>query len=163
MADTNDFEKGPETQPSAEKQMLVVQQPEKIESLLSSLDDIESFSERIGEDRSGDMGGAGTGTGGTKGDDQAQVSIRDKAIANLPAEEVMQIEIQKHIKKEVKDLRRQVRKVEHIRKPGAAQKLNEIYARIRRLNGLLSEILESSYEVVKRLFVRIFIDKQSIS
>ena len=39
---------------------------------------------------------------------------------------------------------------------------NKFNKRIRRLNSLIAEILEASYEVLKRLFIRVFIDKQSV-
>jgi len=76
---------------------------------------------------------------------------------------VIRKELAKHIENEVKTLRKQVRHAtRRISKPGNAHKLNELYSRIRRLNTLLANMFEASYDVVKRLFVRVFIDKQPI-
>lgn len=142
---------------------LVVTQPQKLESLLDTINLLNTVSERIGEDKSGDMGSGG---GTTQGDDDAgttQQSARDIAIANLPAMPVMQKKLEGHIRSEVKKLRKEVRK-NRIRatKPGSAYKLQDIYARMRQLNGVLTELLGASIDVVKRLYVRIFIDKQSV-
>ena len=72
-------------------------------------------------------------------------------------------QLARHIEKEVKTLRRKVRRAaRRASKPGNAHKLNELYAQIRQLNALLANLFEASYEVVKRLFVRVFIDKQTI-
>lgn len=162
MASPASPEKGKEIQASLETPALVVQQPQKLEGLLGTIDLIDTFSERIGEDRSGDMG-AGAGAVAGRGGAQPQVSARDRVIANLPKPEVMQKSIEKHIRKEVKHLNREVKRISRFSKPGAAHKLNDLYARIRRLNGLLSELLEAGYEVLKRLYIRVVIDKQSVS
>jgi hypothetical protein len=156
-------DKHTETTRSIEKPTLSVTQPEKIASLLDTLNIIEQMSERIGEDRSGDMGSAGgqAGTGGQAAQ-QKQISPRDQAIANLPSQEIMQQKLTKRIEEEVRNLRRQIRAIPSASKPGAAFKLNKLYARIRRLNGLLAELLEASYEVLRRMFIRIFIDEQPI-
>lgn len=155
--------KGPETAPS------VVSQPVKIESQLSGqlgsfLEDINKMSESSpsgpGEQWSDGSGKAVTTaaqTGGSTG-----MSARDQAIANIPAPAMMQKELEKHIREEVKKLRKQAKQIARIGKPGAAFHLNQLYTRIRHLNALLAEILEASYDVLKRLFVKVFIDKQSI-
>ena len=140
---------------------LVVEQPKKLEGLLEMIDTLNSISERLGEDRSGDMGSAGGGAtqqGGTTGTSQ-----RDQAIANLPVPAAMRQELKKHIEKEVRTLQREIRRAaRRIAKPGAAYHQNMLYARIRRLNALLASILETSIEVVQRLFIRVFIDKQQV-
>ena len=75
----------------------------------------------------------------------------------------MQRKLEQHIKKEVRQLNRETRKLSRrASKKGAAHKLTELYARIRRLNGLLAELLEASIDVVKRLYIRIFVDKQAV-
>jgi len=160
MATNQAPEKGSFTPGSPEHQnALVVAQPQKLEGLLETIDLLERVSERIGEDRSGDLGAAG-GTG-KSGSAQAGQSARDKAIANLPVPEMMRKQLTKHIEKEVKVLQREVRRAaRRISKPGSAYKQNELYAQIRRLNALLAHILEASIEVLERLFIRIFIDKQ---
>ncbi|MDD5075073.1 MAG: hypothetical protein PHO54_04315 [Candidatus Peribacteraceae bacterium] len=148
--------------PTVERQVLTVTQPDKIASLLDTLNIIDQMSERIGEDRSGDMGGGGSAGAQQKGRKAKQVSPRDQAIANLPPQNVMQEKLSQKIIVEVRALRRQIRSIPATGKPGAAFKLNKLYARIRRLNGLLSELFEASYEIVRRLFVRVFVDEQSV-
>lgn len=154
--------KGPESVPG------VVSQPVKIESHLNS--QLGSFLEdinRISESSAGGPGeqwSDGSGSQGTTGS-QAQtvaVSARDQAIANLPIPVVMQKDLEKHIRDEVKKLRKQAQGIARMNKPGAAYHLNILYTRIRHLNALLSEIVEASYDVLKRLFIRVFIDRQPI-
>ena len=74
----------------------------------------------------------------------------------------MQKQLEQHIRSEVKKLRKQARTIARIGKPGAAYHLNNLYARIHHLNALLAAILEASYDVLKRLFIRVFIDRQPI-
>jgi uncharacterized protein (DUF2344 family) len=81
---------------------------------------------------------------------------------HLPSTDKMQKTLKKEIRKEVKSLRKEVRRITRTTKPGKAYKLNSLYARIRRLNAMIAELAEASYEVLKRLFVRVFIDKQTI-
>lgn len=143
---------------------LIVTQPPKVEMLLDALAAIDKISERIGEDRSGDMGAGGGGTTTGKGDDAtAATTIRNQKIANLPAQEVMRSELQKHIEKEVTELHREVKRAKkRLTRPGAAYKLNAIYARIRRLNALIAELFEAAYDVIKRLFIKVVIDRQKV-
>lgn len=154
----NSAERSGHTPEASNKPVITVAQPEKLGNLLETIDLLNTVSERIGEDRSGDMGGGGAmQTSGSTG-----TSARDHAIANLPTAQVMQRELQQHVEKEVKTLRREVRKLaRRAGKPGNAYQLNKLYARIRRLNGILKELLESSIDTVKRLYIRIFVDKQS--
>ncbi|MBU0767043.1 hypothetical protein KKF55_04685 [Patescibacteria group bacterium] len=124
---------------------------------------LDKISDRMGEDRSGDLGGAGAGPAGTGATAQAGQSARDQAIAAIPAERLIRKQIAKHIEKEVKTLRKEVRRATHrASRPGTAHHLNDLYARIRRLNSLLATMLGASYDVAKRLFIRVFIDKQPI-
>ncbi|MBU2213431.1 hypothetical protein KKC44_06055 [Patescibacteria group bacterium] len=157
-------EKGKSLSQSTEHQSaLIVEQPHKLEGLLETITLLDKISERSGEDRSGDLGGAGAGAVAAGAQAQAGQSARDQAIANLPKELVLRKQLARHIEKEVKTLRKEVRRAtRRVSKPGAAHNLNDLYARIRRLNSLLATILEASYEVVKRLFIRVFIDKQPI-
>lgn len=148
--------------PTVEKQVLTVTQPSTIASLLDTLTVIDRMSERMSEDRSGDMGGAGgQQKGGQAGTQGKQVSPRDQAIANLPAQEVMQQKLVQKIHQEVKKLNRQISSLSTAQ-AGGAHKLNKLYARIRRLNNLLAEILEASYEILRRFFIRVFVDEQAI-
>lgn len=148
---------------SANRPQLAVAQPERYQSLLDTIALIDKVTETMGEDRSGDMGGGGGMVrSGSKGDDTA-VSVRTQALQNLPDAPEMRKQLQKYIHAEVKTLRKQVRRsVFRAAKPGSAHQMNQVYARMRRLNGLLAELMEASYEVLKRVFVRVFVDKQSV-
>lgn len=140
---------------------LVVAQPEKFEGLLETISLMDKISERMGEDKSGDLGGGGSST--SKGDDDDSVSARAQAIANLPDTPQMRKELGVYIQKEIKVLRKEVRrKAFRASKPGSAYKLNDLYSKIRRLNSLLAELMETSVDVLKRIFIRVLIDKQSI-
>lgn len=139
---------------------LLVKQPDRMKSLM---DHIDSFvSENVREDISGDLGGGGGGGTGDGDDDDQQPSARTLALQNLPAPQVMQKRIAGHIEHEVKTLRKDIRKVERLRKKGAAYRLTKLYARLRLLNSLLKSVLDASGEVIQRIFVRVFIDKQPI-
>ena len=160
---SHSHEKGASHTESSEQQSaLVVEQPHKLEGLLETINLLNTISERASEDRSGDMGGGG-GTATTQGDQKSGTSARDDAIANLPTEHVLRVQLKQHIEKEVKVLQKEVRRAaRRATKPGSAYQLNKLYARIRRLNALLTTIMETSYDVAKRLFIRIFIDKQPV-
>jgi hypothetical protein len=141
---------------------LIVTQPQKLEGLLETLAVLDRVSERIGEDRSGDMGGGGTG-GTQQGDDDTTQSLRELAIANLPDSPIMQRKIAQHIQGEVRKLQKQIRtQTKSVSRPGSAHTINKLYARIRRLNSILAQLLETSYDVLKRLYIRIFVDGQSV-
>lgn len=157
----NSPDKHLEASPLTAKPVLTVTQPEKIGSLLDTLNLIDSMSERLGEDKSGDMGGAGGQAKGTQAGTHV-VTPREQAIAHLPSEQVMQTKLAEKIRGEVRDLRHQIRAIPSTSRPGAAFKLNKLYARIRLLNRLLGNLFESSVEVIKRLFIRVFIDEQPI-
>lgn len=148
---------------SAPKPVLTVTQPATISSLLDTLNLMDQMSERIGEDRSGDMGSGGAAQQGTSGTGTAGTpSPRDQAIAQLPAQQEMQQKLTEKIRTEVRQLRRQIRSIPASGKAGAAFELNTLYARIRMLNRLLSTLWEASFDAIKRLFIRTFIDEQSI-
>ena len=154
-------EKGTQHKESTEAKHLVVTQPEKFQGLLDTITLMDKVSERIGEDNSGDI--TGGGNQGGQGDDDNSQSVRAQAIANLPDTPEMRQQLSAYIQKEIKSLRKQVRKQAfRASKPGSAHKLNELYTKIRRLNNLLSELMEASVDVLKRIFIRVFIDKQSI-
>jgi|TARA_B100001971_G_C18213186_1_gene552094 hypothetical protein len=156
-------EKGKQLTESKEtSRALIVEQPQKLEGLIETINLLGNISERMGEDKSGDMGGGG-GSKKVSKSSASGTSPRNQAIKNMPVEKVVRNELAKHIEKEVKALRKQVRHAtRRISRPGNAHKLNELYSKIRRLNTLLANIVEASYDVVKRLFIRVFIDKQPI-
>ncbi len=145
----------------------VVTQPVKIETggqlLGSFLEDINKMSENA-PSGPGEQGTAGTGGAmvQTAGGSSPVVSSRDEAIANVPTAKVMQKQLEAHIKAEVKKLRKQARTIARINQPGGAYRLNQLYTRIHHLNALLAELFSSSIDVVKRLFVKVFIDKQTV-
>ncbi len=157
-------EKGLTTLKAVETSRLIVRQPGKLQELTSLLETFENLSarvsERTGEDRSGDMGGAGTGVAGTQG--VQGTSARDLAIKNIPAPAIMQQKLATHIRKETIKLERLARAVARSSAPGSAHKLNALYAKIRRLNAMIHDMLEASVEILKRLFIRVFIDNQPI-
>ena len=157
-------DKGILTARSPETARLVVKQPAKMAELNKLLETFENLnarvSERSGEDASHDLGGAGTGTGGQQSGQQ--ISPRDLAIRNMPAQAVLQKKLTRHIRAETRKLEQLARAAARSSQPGAAFTLNELYAKIRRLNSLFSEILQASVDVLRRLFVRVFIDNQPI-
>lgn len=158
-------EKGPSTIKSVETSKLIVRQPAKLAELgklLETFDNLSArVSERQGEDVSGDLGGGGTGgTAGTKGD--GGISPRDLAIERIPPFEIVRKKLEGHIHGEVRKLEKQARRLSRASQPGSAYKLNDIYSRIRRLNALLYQMLEASVEMLKRFFIRVFIDQQPI-
>lgn len=141
---------------------LIVTQPQKLEGLLETIALLDRISERLGEDRSGDMGGGGGATGGQQSG-SATVSARQQKIANLPAPEVMRKTLARHIEKEVRVLQKEIRKAaQRASRPGGAYKLNILYGRIRRLNTLLAELVDAAIDVLKRLFIKVVIDEQKI-
>ncbi len=148
-----------------------VLQPAKLEgaridtaALTTFLEGINSL--RVSESEAGgpsEQGGASSGgTAITAQGGSTAISARQQAIANLPAQAIMQRQLQKHIRMEVKKLRSQANAIARTSRPGAAYHLNQLYARIRSLNALLAELFESSVEALKRLFIRVFIDRQTI-
>lgn len=164
MATLAPKEKGPNALQTMETAKLVVNQPKKLQELnllLESFDALDRrVSERTGEDRSGDLGSTGMAAAG--GQQQTQ-SARDLAIAAMPqAPKVLRDRLVKHIGKEVSHLQVLAAREAHTSRPGVAFRLNKLYARIRRLNSLLVELFEASLDVLRRLFIRVFIDEQPI-
>lgn len=151
-------------QSSPEKSVHTVVQPVKMEGLGSLLVEINDIVGESAASNPGEQWSGGTHSSATTGSQSgaAGMSARDLALASLPQPAVMQRELAKHIRSEVKQLRKQALSIARAGKPGAAYKLNELYARIRRMNSLLGEILQASYDVLKRMFVRVFVDKQAI-
>lgn len=144
----------------------IVAQPVKIESQMGT--QLESFLEevnRISEHAKEGPGESWQGSGGSTAiaaTTSGGLSLRDQAIAAIPTPAIMQKQLERHIRSEVKKLRKQARGIAQIGKPGAAYHLNNLYARIHYLNAMLSALFEASYDVLKRLFIRVFIDRQPI-
>ncbi len=154
-----DTQKSPETvsQPSKAIQL------EQVEGLSEFVDQINQIKEHA-SDTAGEQwaGGSGTQKAVTTTGQQQGASARDMAMANLPPAKTMQKELEKHIKEEVKKLRKQAKTITRVGQPGGAHKLTLLYRQIRHLNSLLAAIWDTSLDVLKRLFVRVFVDKQSI-
>jgi signal transduction histidine kinase len=164
MADLNSSEKAhmSSSPEKATENRLIVTQPPKMKELGQVLDAIDNMAQRVGErtseDVSGDLGSSGGSAAGQK-----RASPRDAAIALMPtAPAVLQAELAKHIEQEIKQLERKVSRAGAMSKAGGAYELNELYARIRKLRSLLREILEASVDLLKSLFIKVFIDKQPI-
>jgi signal transduction histidine kinase len=162
MQQTGSVEKGLSTLRGSEGgPSLIVAQPQKLEGLLETIALLDRISERVGEDCSGDMGSGGSA--GQGDDATTAVTLREQRIAALPSVDVMRRELSAHIQREVKTLQREVRKAaRRAARPGAAHRLNLLYARIRRLNRLMADLLDAAYEVLKRLFIRVVIDGQKV-
>jgi hypothetical protein len=166
MANVPSLEKAPSLPQKETSDVLRVTQPAKMEvigNILSVLDTIESVpqkvSEMTGEDRSNDMGGGGMATRSQ----QSQMSPRDQAIAAMPAEApVLREKLKEHIEDEIKLLRKAAHHHKKTSAPGGAYKLNELYARIRKLNTLLSSLVEASMDVLRKFYIRVFVDRQAI-
>lgn len=148
---------------SSNKGTLIVTQPKHLENILAAIAEVDRVSEKQGDAASGDWSGTSGGQG-QKGDDgkSAAATAREEAIARIPEPVIMQKALKEHIEQEVKVLRRQAQRLTKSTQPGAAFELAQMYAKIRRLNGMIRELFEASLEVLKRLFIRVFIDKQSI-
>jgi hypothetical protein len=139
---------------------LIVRQPPKLESLLTVLSDLERISERLGEDRAQDLGGGSTTRHSSRGDDGT--SIRAQTIAKLPSTSVMRSRLTNHLQKEVRQLERRAKRMARNSQKGGAFLLNELYARIRKIQALIAELMDAAAEMVKQLYIRLFIDRQQL-
>ncbi len=160
----------PKASPEAAKTSLVttekpepaqVFQPQKLTEVVEMIDLMGKISERMGEDKTGDLG-AGSAGSTLQGTQATAISSRDDAIANLPAPPKMQEKIIARIHSEVHSLDRQARKLAKSRSKGSAYALTEIYKKIRRLSSLIEELLNASADMIKRFYIALFIDRQTI-
>jgi hypothetical protein len=158
-------EKGLATVRSVETSKLIVRQPAKLAELSKLLETFDNLNARVSERSGGPAqdwsGGTGAAAGTGKGDDGG-ISPREKAIQAMPAPEIVRQRLEQHIDKEVRKLERQAGVLAKSGKPGAAFHLNELYAKIRKLNSLLGKLVELAEDVLKRLFIKVFIDNQAI-
>lgn len=155
-------ELGDSLESSQESVQLTVLQPEKIQSLLLVLSDLEKISEAVSEDKSQDLGRAGTGAATGAGDDSAQSSVRQKAIQSLPSTSVMRGRLTKHLQVEVRQLERRAKRLARSSRKGSAYLLNELYARIRKLQALIAELMDAAADTVRRFYIRLFVDHQQL-
>lgn len=151
-------DRGPSLTPS-EAKTLIVSQPRRLESILMDIAALES--ESISETSSGGPGNSWSGgASGQSGKKTSTISPRDLAIAHLPSPKSMQQTLQKHIEQEIAVLRSQAGSIAQAQKRGAAYKLNEMYSRIRRLKAFLWELTHASVDLIRRTFIRVFVDRQ---
>lgn len=166
---TPEHQFGPSSRPSGEPKFFEEQKPasievsqprqsQKLEKLLEEVDAVVTEPEQSGP---GEHKAMTAGKGGSGQKSLASSSLQ-KQEAPLPESEVMQQKLNQRIEQEITILRKEANKTSHLKKPGAANKISKLYARIRNLRRLLADISSASYEVVKRLFVRIFINKQPL-
>jgi len=135
----------------------VVYQPPKLQEIVEIVDLMGNVSTKVREDNAGDWtGAAAQSSGGTK----SGSSARDEAIAKAPSIPIMQRELIRHLEKEVRTIRKQVRSVSKSRARGSAYILSELYKKLRRLNDLIAQIMHASAEVVRRFYISVFIDRQ---
>ena len=150
--------------PSGPERSQAVIQPSKAEGLAMLVAEINELPSEASASGPSNDGPAGSGSAAaTAQGTQQGTSARDRAIAAIPAPAVMQKQLEAHIRAEVKELRKQTRLIIRSRKPGSAYALAQMYAKIRHLNALLADLFEASYDVLKRLFVKVFVDKQSVA
>jgi len=143
---------------------LTVKQPPQLRSLLMVLADLEKITERVSEDRSTDPAGGGAGTGGA-GEGHgatAQRSLRAASIQALPPYPVMKRRLIAHLEKEMRRLEREARRIARMTRKGSAHLLTQLYARIRKIQSLIVELVEATTEVIRRLYIRLFIDHQQL-
>lgn len=126
------------------------------------LSDLEKISEVVREEGSQDLGSGAGSFPAARGTQSGGVSFRDQAIKALPSTEVMRQRLTHHLQKEVRELERRAGKLARTVRKGSAYLLNELYAKIRRIQSLIAELIEATAEVVKRLYIRLFIDHQQL-
>ncbi len=154
-------DKGPVSAPSIETKALIVSQPKRLEGILQEIGNLQT--ETISETSAGGPSNSWSGSDdGAKPVRAAGPSPRDQAIARIPAEPILRTTLRTHIEKEIVSLRTEARRIVRISRPGHAYQLNEIYAKIRRLNALLTELLTAMGDMVKRIYIRVFIDRQPV-
>lgn len=142
---------------------LAVRQPVKLTSLLTLLSDLEKISEIVREENAHDLGmGIGASAGVGAGAGRGGFSFRDQAIQSLPSTEIMRRHLTRHLQHEVRALEKSAAHMARSKKKGSAYHLNELYAKIRRVQSLIAELIEAAADVVKRLYVRLFIDHQQL-
>ncbi len=136
----------------------IVFQP-KLAGVMEVIDLMGTVASRVREDKSGDMGGGGsTGQAATK----SGVSARDEAIAAVPETVVMQKKLIEHLETEIQRVEKEARRLSRSRARGAAFSLSEVFKKLRRLTAMISSLLQASADLIKRFYVSVFIDNQSI-
>jgi hypothetical protein len=145
----------------AEKAPNVVFLPQKLKEVVEIIDLMGTIASRVREDGASDPAAAGS-SGGGKAQGATGTSTRDEAIANAPPVPVMQKKLIHHLEQEVRVIQRTARSLARSNKPGTAYLLTELYKKMRRLTTLVSTIIHASAEVIKRLYISAFIDRQAL-
>ena len=60
------------------------------------------------------------------------------------------------------ELERTSRRIARLSSRGSAYLLTQTYARIRKIQSLIEELVDAALEVIERLYVRLFIDHQQL-
>lgn len=139
----------------------VVFQPPRLSQIVEIVDVMGNVVESIREENARDLPTTRTVTTGG-GTQATTVSARDAAIAAAPPVPIMQKKLVKHLRKEVRIIEREARKLSRSRSRGSAYLLSILYRKIRRLSSLIGEILRASADVIKRFYVAVFIDHQPL-
>lgn len=148
----------------AEGLQLTVKQPERVRSLLLVLSSLEKITERVSEDRSHDLGASGASAAAGAGDQgtAGQVSLRQQAIQALPPHPIMKRRLLRHLSHEIRNLERDAARVARSVRTGNAYLLTQLYARIRKIQALMTDLLNAAVDVIQRLYIRLFIDHQQL-
>ena len=151
------------TNKAPERARSVVFQPQKLKEVVDIIDLMGNVASRVREDKSGDLGGGGSGGAQQgAGTGATGTSARDEAIAKAPPIPVMQKKLIVHLEHEVKTLERKARKLSNTKTPGGAYLLNELYKKIRSLTALIARILHASSDLIRRFYISVFIDRQPL-
>ena len=140
----------------------VVFQPPRLSQIVEIVDVMGNIVESIREENARDLPTTTRTTAAAGGTQTATVSARDAAIAAAPPIPIMQKKLVKHLRKEVRIIEREARKISRSRARGSAYLLSILYRKIRRLSSLIGEILRASAEVIKRFYIAVFIDHQPL-
>lgn len=140
----------------------VVFQPQKLKEIVEVVDLMGTVAARVREDSSADLPGGGGGSGTQGAGQTSGTSARDDAIAKAPPMAVMQKKLVEHLEREVKAIEKQARSLKASGARGSGFRLSELYRKIRSLRSLIGDILHASAEMVKRFYISVFIDRQSI-
>jgi len=91
---TDTPEKGTLTSGSIETRGLIVSQPQKLKGLMEIISLLDKISESVGGPGE-QWSGTGATPAGTQAGGAVAVSARDQAIANIPAQDIMQKQLKK--------------------------------------------------------------------
>lgn len=161
MTTINTVTAKPTEAPIVSTARLTVMQPEKLGDLLNTISLIDKISERSSGGPANDFTTSSGASGGTKQDDTQ--SVREKAIAELPSMHIMQKNLETRMNGDIKKIYKQLQTSGlKAHKPGSAYRYSVLYGKIRRLRSVMAATFSASADVIRRLYIRIFIDKQEV-